>query len=151
MSLRSIVRRWLLSDTEQQGLAAWAAFVRPEHHLYDQSGTLWDPATPARTDLGWGAGPGSTLGWLQGMHEADNALVINHFAIDKSLTGLGLGTRLAHGLGKAVKAHAGLEYLIFTEYTQSAEHDRFFTVRLGAIRQPCHYDHRRLEWNWKIP
>jgi hypothetical protein len=150
MRIKSLLRKCLFTDIELQSADLWAAFVNPENHLYFQNGELWNPAARSFNDLSWG-GTRPKLGWLQGLSVTNNMLQINHFAIDKSFCQLGLGTRLAHAVGKAVKINAGITSLLFTEYTQSPAHDKFFTARLGATKQICHFDHLRYEWQWIIP
>jgi hypothetical protein len=149
MSAKSFIRRFLFSDSELRAISSWAAFVEPENHLFIQGDDPWNPEIPDEHDLSWGCAP--KLGWIQGLSISGKTLQINHFAVEKSLTGLGLGSRLAHSLGQSVKAHAGINSLLFTEYTQTAAHDSFFTSRLGATKQPCHFDHKRYEWVWLIP
>lgn len=149
MRFEAWLRQRLITQDEFGAISSWRAFIAPEEHLYTSGGERWDPAEPERCDLGWGLLP--RLGWIQGISRSGAALVINHFAIEKSLTGLGLGKRLAHGFGQAVKAHAGIDEIMFTEYAPSAAHHPFFTKQLGAVRQPYIAHHDRDKWVWKIP
>ncbi|WP_155944536.1 hypothetical protein [Pseudoxanthomonas sp. Root630] len=64
----------------------------PEKHLYTQGGELLTPAKPQGIDLGWGLHSG--LGCIYGISRSSKASVINHFAIEKSLTGQGLGKQV---------------------------------------------------------
>ncbi|MBX8495908.1 GNAT family N-acetyltransferase [Pseudomonas cichorii] len=104
---------------------------------------------PAQHDLSLGYNP--SLGWVQGLKVDRNTLHINHLALDKSLCRSGFGTRLVHAIGNSVKEHAGITHLLFTEKNQDAVYDRFFSVKLGATKDICHFDKTRSEWLWRIP
>lgn len=141
-------RELLLSSSERHGLAISAAFAVPEDHLYYQNGELWNPRDLNTQDLHWGQV--EVLGWIQGLQIQGGALLINHFAVQKHLVRCGLGTRLVYGFRRAVKQNTSITELVFTQYNQSAAHDKFFVSRLGAIKQTCRLDITRSEWVWNI-
>jgi hypothetical protein len=89
-------------------------------------------------------------GWIQ---RIDVDLInghadIGHIATDADLTGIGLGKRLALGIGRYLKNNYGITEIHFCESSSKSVYPIFFTKTLGAT-----YTQKNGNdcWVWAIP
>ncbi|WP_153133355.1 hypothetical protein [Dechloromonas hortensis] len=148
MSLKSYLRQLVLTPAEQQALAFTQAWLRPAENLYTRNGR-WNPAEPGgHMTITWGTKP--PLGWLEDVRQQGPRITINHIAVATEFVGYSYARRLAHSFGQAVKQHAGVTEILFTEYKQSTlpGYPAFF-AKLGATQMPSAT--KGFEWLWTIP
>ncbi len=152
MNLRNTLRSYILEPDEIQAINCWKALLFPEKNLYCRY-ELWN-GTSFDSDLTWRSDR-VFFGYITSMIKQSNStLVIGHFAIEKQYVGLGLGARLMRSFGKTVKDYANITHILFTESGQSDQfelYDKFFTHKLGAIREQPDPNLSLYQWRWKIP
>jgi hypothetical protein len=150
MNIKLNPRRWLLDSEEISVLDFGVSYLRPKDHFYLYEGERWDSSATSYSDLYWGRG--KRIGWIQNisLDLANHLATIGHFAIEKELVGLGLGTRLAHAFGQEVKLRHGIKQICFDERKQDPSYQGFFTNGLGALQQPSPSGYCQ-SWLWQIP
>lgn len=150
MDIKLILRKWLLDAEEISALDFGVSYLSPKDHLYLYGGDRWDSSATSYNDLYWGRG--KQIGWIQNISlDIPNHLAtIGHFAIEKELVELGLGTRLAHSFGREIKFRHGISHICFDERKQDPAYPVFFANGLGALQQPSPSGHG-LSWLWQIP
>jgi hypothetical protein len=152
MNLRNTLRSYILEPDEIQAINCSKALLFPEKNLYCIYGP-WNQ-TNFDSNLTWRSGRVS-FGYIEAMiKQSDSTLIIGHFAIEKQYIGFGLGSRLMRSFGKTVKDYAGITHILFTESGQRDQfesYDKFFTQKLGAIREQPNPNASSYQWRWEIP